>query len=69
MSLLQDVEDIFVPYSALNTVSIPAATLSKLTELLLLLLLLLRLLLLSDVPQEILTTPEFVKVHGGHDWS
>ena len=63
MSLLQDVEDIFVPYSALNTVSIPAATLSKLTELLLLL------LLLSDVPQEIFATPEFVKVHGGHDWS
>ena len=61
MSLLQDVQDVFVPDSALNTVGIPPPTLSKLTELLLLLLL----LLLPDVPQEILATTEFIEVHGG----
>ena len=66
MSVLQDVQDIFVPYSALNTVGIPPPTLSKLTELLLLLLLL---LLLPDVPQEILATTEFIEVHGGQGWS
>ena len=61
MSVLQDVQDIFVPYSALNTVGIPPPTLSKLTELLL--------LLLPDVPQEILATTEFIEVHGGQGWS
>ena len=64
MSLLQDVQDVFVPDSALNTVGVPTSTLSKLTELLLLLLfLLLLLLLLPDVPQEILAA-EFIEVHG-----
>ena len=63
MSLLQDVQDVFVPYSALNTVGIPPSTLSKLTELLLLL------LLLPDVPQEILATTEFIEVHGRQGWS
>ena len=65
MSVLQDVQDILVPYSALNTVGIPPPTLSKLTELLLLLL-----LLLPDVPQEILATKaEFIEVHGRQGWS
>ena len=63
MSLLQEVQDILVPYSALNTVGIPPATLGKLTELLLLL------LLLPDVPQEILAITEFIEVHGRQDWS
>ena len=66
MSLLQEVQDVLVPYSALNTVGIPPATLSKLTELVLLLLLL---LLLPDIPQEILATTEFIEVHGRQGWS
>ena len=61
LPLLQDVEDVFVPYPGLDTVSVPAATLRKLTELL---------LLLPDVPQ-LLPPPllaQLIEVHCLKGW-
>ena len=55
LPLLQEAEDVLVPDPALDTVSVPAATLSKLTELL---------VLLPDVPQKVLGIAQLIEVNG-----
>ena len=55
LPLLQEDEDVFVPDPALDTVGVPAATLSKLTELL---------VLLPDVPQKVLGIAQLIEVNG-----